>query len=201
MGETDTHRNVMFETIETLKAYFAGQPVYVTGNLLVFCRPGDKRRHISPDAMVIKGAPPGPRLNYLIWEEGRSPQVVIEITSRSTRREDLKRKFDIYRTEMAVHEYFLFDPKDEYLRPRLQGYRLIEGQYVTIELVSNRLVSEELGLHLEADGEQLRFIDPTTGRRLPTYSEEREQAEVENARLRQEIESLRRKLAGGTGDS
>lgn len=201
MGETDTHRNVMYETIETLKAYYEGQQVYVTGNLLVFYRPGDKRRHVSPDAMVVKGAPPGPRLNYLIWEEGRSPQVVIEITSPSTRREDLQKKFEIYRTEMAVHEYFLFDPKDEYLRPRLQGFRLEGGQYVAIEPVANRLASEELGLHLEADGEQLRFFVPTNGRRLPTFSEVREQAEAENARLRQEIEALRRKLAGETGDS
>src|SRR2546428_7341906 len=72
MGESDVHRNVMFDTIEALKAYYAGQQVYVTGNLLVFYRPGDKRRHLSPDAMVIKGVAPGLRLNYLIWVECKS---------------------------------------------------------------------------------------------------------------------------------
>jgi Uma2 family endonuclease len=204
MGETDVHRNVMFETIETLKVYYAGQQVYVTGNLLVFYRPGDKRRHVSPDAMVVKGAQPGLRLNYLIWQEGHTPNVVIEITSSSTRNEDLKKKFEVYRTEMRVNEYFLFDPKDEYLSPRLQGFRLIGDQYVPVELVSGRLPSLELGLHLEGSGEQLRFFDATSGHWIPTLPELHEQAEEaqqraeeENARLRRELDELRRKLTGG----
>jgi Uma2 family endonuclease len=204
MGETDVHRNVMFETIETLKAYYAGQQVYVTGNLLVFYRPGDKRRHVSPDAMVVKGAQPGLRLNYLIWQEGHTPNVVIEITSPSTRNEDLKKKFDIYRTEMHVREYFLFDPKDEYLSPRLQGFRLVGDEYIPIELIAGRLESSELGLHLEASGEQLRFYDPSKTRWIPTLHELQEQAEEaqqkaeeENARLRREVEELRRRLDRG----
>jgi Uma2 family endonuclease len=217
MGETDVHRNVMFETIETLKAHYAGQQVYVTGNLLVFYRPGDKRRHVSPDTMVVKGAHRGLRLNYLIWQEGYSPNVVIEITSPSTRKEDLKQKFDIYRTEMHVPEYFLFDPKDEYLAPRLQGFRLAGEQYLPIQMSEGRLPSSELGLYLEASGEQLRFFDPVTARWLPTLHELQEQAEEaqrlaeeaqrlaeeaqrraesENARLLRELDELRRKLAG-----
>jgi len=207
MGETDVHRNVMFETIETLKAYYAGQQVYVTGNLLVFYKPGDKRRQVSPDAMVVKGAPPGLRLNYLIWEEGFSPNVVIEITSPSTRREDLKKKFEVYRDEMKVNEYFLFDPKNEYLKPQLQGYRLREGQYLSIEPVSGRLPSGELGLHFESAGEQLRIFDPALSRWLPTVQEARDLAEEaldnaqrENERLQHELEMLRQRL-GSEGKS
>ena len=41
--------------IETLKLYYAGQLVYVTDNLLLFYRPGNKRRFVSPDVMVVKG--------------------------------------------------------------------------------------------------------------------------------------------------
>jgi Uma2 family endonuclease len=149
MAETDLHREMMFDVIEALKAHYAGQPVYVTGNLLVFYEPGNKRRHISPDCMVVKGVVPVPHLNYLIWEEGRSADVVIEITSKTTRREDIKKKFDIYRTIMRVHEYFLFDPTGDYLSPRLQGYRLFDDQYVPIEPTAGRLFSEELNLFLE----------------------------------------------------
>jgi Uma2 family endonuclease len=195
MGETDVHRSVMFQTIETLQAYYAGQKTYVTGNLLVFYRPGDKRRHVSPDVMVVKNIDPGLRLNYLIWEEGRSPDVVIEITSVSTRREDLKKKFDIYRSEMHVTEYFLFDPRSDYLSPRLLGFRLVADEYVAIEAVEGRLPSDELGLFLESAGETLRFFDPAIARWLPTYQEVREQAEQENERLRQELEKLRRQIA------
>ena len=46
---------------------------------------GNRRRRIAPDVFVVKGVPKGDRLNYLTWEEGKGPDVVIELTSRSTR--------------------------------------------------------------------------------------------------------------------
>jgi len=193
MGETDVHRNAMVEIIESLKVYYAGQQVYASGNLLMFYRPGDKRRHLSPDVMVVKGVPPGERLNYLIWEEGQAPNVVMEITSPSTKREDLKTKFEIYRTEVKVSEYFLFDPKDEYLSPRLQGFRLTGEEYVSIEMVDGRLPSLELGLHLEAAGERLRLYNPATERWLPTFHEMHRQAE--QGQRRAELEKRRAEQA------
>jgi hypothetical protein len=39
----------MITLIHRLKAYYAGDPrVYVSGNLLVFYEPGNRRRHVSP---------------------------------------------------------------------------------------------------------------------------------------------------------
>ena len=139
MGETDLHRSVMVVTIETLKMHYAGQQVYVSGNLLLYYRPGNKRRHVSPDVLVIRGLEPRDRENYLLWEEGRAPNVVIEVTSQSTRDEDLEDKLEIYRDEIEVAEYFLFDPRSEYLNPALQGYRLSRGRYEPIEPVGGRL--------------------------------------------------------------
>jgi Uma2 family endonuclease len=246
MAETDLHRDMMFDVIAALRAYYAGQPAYVTGNLLVFYEPGNKRRHISPDCMVVKGILPVSHLNYLIWEQGRSPDVVIEITSLRTRSEDVKKKFDIYRTIMRVPEYFLFDPTGDYLKPRLQGYRLLDDQYAPIEPTDGRLYSEELKLYLQGEeipnwreklilfklkrpAEQLRFFNPVTGEWLPTIAESlqierqraeeaeltsqqaehakqqaehakqqaehaKQQADVENVRLKQELDELRRKL-------
>lgn len=212
MAETDLHRDMMFDAIEALKTYYAGQPVYVTGNLLVFYEPGNKRRHISPDCMVVKGIVPVSHPNYLIWEEGKSADVVIEITSRTTRNEDLKKKYDIYRTIMRVHEYFLFDPTGDYLSPRLQGHRLMDDQFVPIEPTGGRLFSEELGLFLEGQeipnwreklqrfklkrpAEQLRFLNPSSGRWLPTIAEslqiERQradEAELEKQQAQQEMQ-------------
>ena len=46
-------------------------------------------------------------------------------------------------------EYFLFDPRSEYLKPSLRGFRLIAGEYRPIEPIDGRLPSEMLGLHLE----------------------------------------------------
>ncbi len=133
MGETDLHRNIMFATIETLKLYYAGQRVYVSGNILLFYQPGNRRRHVSPDVLVTKGLDQRDRNHYLLWQEGRPPNVVIEVTSESTREEDLDDKFAIYRDEVRVAEYFLYDPRGDYLDPPLQGYRLLDGEYQRIE--------------------------------------------------------------------
>jgi Uma2 family endonuclease len=213
MGETDLHRGVMFSAIETLKMHYAGQQVYVSGNILLFYRPGNKRRHVSPDVLVVRDLEPRNRENYLLWEEGRAPNMVVEVTSKSTRDEDLEDKLEIYRDEVKVAEYFLFDPRAEYLNPRLQGYRLSRGRYVPIAPVDGRLPSKELSLLLEADGDQLRFYDPAQRRWLPTPQEARLEAlaalEQKNAALEQkdaalqqseaEVERLRRELAALRG--
>src|SRR5437773_2186379 len=81
MAETDWHRILMLILIQTLEAWYADHPmVYVSGNLLLYYVPGDKRRHLSPDVFVVKGVPKGLRLNYILWEEGKSPKLVIEMT-------------------------------------------------------------------------------------------------------------------------
>src|SRR5208283_3959743 len=133
MAETDQHRDDMIDLIRGLQARYKDDPdVYVSGNLLLFYVQGDKRRHVSPDVFVVRGVEKRQRLNYLLWVEGKAPNLVIEVTSRSTRREDKQRKFALYQDVLKVGEYFLFDPYDEYLDPPLQGYRLSKGQYVRI---------------------------------------------------------------------
>src|SRR5207249_7592991 len=118
-------RDLMVMLIETLKAFYRDSPrTYVSGNLLLFYEQGNKRRHVSPDVFVVKGVPKHDRPNYLVWEEGKGPDLVIELTSSSTRREDVKKKFLLYQDTLKVKEYFLFDPLEDYLDPSLRGYRL-----------------------------------------------------------------------------
>jgi Uma2 family endonuclease len=210
MAETDLHRQDMVDVIETLQDRFAGQPdVYVTGNLLLFYEEGNRRKHVSPDVFVVHGVPKlPPRDYYLLWKEGKPPEVVIEITSKTTRREDENKKRILYRDVLRVQEYFQFDPTEDYLKPPLQGHRLVDGNYEPITQVDGRLPSLILGLHLERDGTQLRLHDPETGRRLPTRQEalmatraelsekdaQLTDKDAENARLRRELEELRRRL-------
>jgi Uma2 family endonuclease len=138
MAETDFHRDQMAETIETLKIHFRPKPeVYVSGNLLLFYEEGNRRKHISPDVFVVRGVGMYQRLYYLLWEEGKSPEAVIEMTSKTTRREDLYKKKILYRDTLKVKEYFLFDPFGDYLDPRLKGFRLYRGDYVPIRHGSN----------------------------------------------------------------
>lgn len=210
MAETPLHRDNMLDAIERLRRRYAGDPsVYVSGNMLMYYVEGDKRKHVAPDVFVSLGVGDAERDAYFVWEEGKGPDIVIEFTSASTKKEDLRTKFELYRDELKVPEYVLFDPRGEYLTPRLQGFRLVAGAYEGIEAVEGRLPSVVLGLHIEAGGRGLRFHDPVTGEYVCTPAEaereraeaerdeERRLAEAEQARLRREVEELRRRL----GDS
>jgi len=173
MAETDLHRQDMVDLIATLQDHFAGDShVYVTGNLLLYYEEGNPRKHVSPDVFVVRGVPKlPPRDYYLLWKERKAPDVVIEITSKTTRREDQKTKLALYRDVLQVPEYFQFDPTEDYLKPSLQGHRLVDGDYQPIPLVHGRLSSKILGLYLERDGTALRLYNPATAARLPTREE------------------------------
>jgi Uma2 family endonuclease len=194
MGETGLHILNMRYLLEPLDEWFASDPmVYVAGNMFVHYERGNRNRHVSPDVFVARGVPKEPmRRNYLVWEEGKAPDLVIEFTSESTREEDQTTKRMIYQDVLRVSEYFLFDPFEEYLHPRLQGFRLMKGLYRPIRPVKGRLPSRVVGLHLEPGGDLLRLYDPAAGRRLPTPPEQHEEIE----RLRRELEELRRRLPG-----
>jgi Uma2 family endonuclease len=214
MAETDLHRDLMVALIEILRAWFAGEPmIYISGNLLLYYIPGNKRKHLAPDVFVVKGVAKRRRDNYLLWQEGKGPDFVIELTSSSTRKEDIDKKFKLYRDILKVREYFLFDPYGDYLDPPLQGYRLHKGAYRPIRPVRGRLPSKVLDLHLEQHGSNLKLYDPATAQWLLAPNEKaeqealarqqaeqereqetlaRRQAEAEVERLRREIEALRR---------
>jgi Uma2 family endonuclease len=210
MAETDLHRDLMNALIETFKWWYADDTdVYVSGNLLICYEKGNKRIHVAPDVFMVRGVPSYRRENYLLWEE-RPLDVVIEVTSKTTMMEDIEEKYNLYVEKLGVKEYFLFDPKQEYLKPSLQGYRKVKDRFRPIKPIDGRLPSKELGLHLERVGVELRLWNPADGTRLPTPSEranvaaeraeqeaERaEQAEEEIERLRREIERLRGKPGG-----
>jgi len=191
MAETTIHRDVMLELIVGLRDWFADDPLaYVSGNEFLYFVEGDPRRNVSPDVWVALGIDKDViRPSYKTWEEGgKGPDLVVEVSSRSTRREDLKEKLALYRDELKVAEYFLFDPLGEYLKPPLRGYRLVHGEYEPIDPDGGRLPSVVLDLHLEAGGKQLRLFDALTGQRLPTRLEALEEKENELRRAQDEIQ-------------
>ncbi|NLX99454.1 MAG: Uma2 family endonuclease [Rhodopirellula sp.] len=202
MGETDEHRDEMVRHIQTLQGHYQGQKVYVSGDLLVYYEQGNPRKFVVPDAFVVKGVSPKRRRTYKIWLEGKAPDVVIETTSRKTRRKDTVDKPALY-AKLGVKEYFLFDPDREYLDPPLQGYRRVSDVFVPIAADSDRrLASHELNLSLGVEEDQVRFCRLDTGERLLAPAEravvEAERAdreaqarlvlEAELARLRAELE-------------
>lgn len=199
MAETDLHRDEIMRCIETLSAAFADDAdVYVSGNILLYFEHGNPRRSVSPDVLVVKGVPKLPlRDTYLLWQEGRPPNLVIEVTSRSTRSEDLRRKWQVY-ARLGVREYFLYDPRGDYLTPALQGHRLLDGAYVPI--VSDEagaLASDELDMLIRLEQGRIHFYDRGTGRRLLSPSEKVLAAEEQIAQLQTRVAELEALLGGG----
>ena len=88
-AESDWHREIMMDLIEVLQTYYANDPhVYVSGNLLVYYVPGNKRRRVAPDVFVVKGVAKHQRPYFPLWEERKRPNLVIEVTSSKTRSEE-----------------------------------------------------------------------------------------------------------------
>ena len=112
MAETELHRELMVDLIELLKDRYAEIPdVYVSGDLLLFYEEGNRRRHVAPGRLRrLRRRRSGRRLNYLLWAEGKGPDVVIEVTSKTTRREDQTKKRTLYQDVLRVPEYFQIDP-------------------------------------------------------------------------------------------
>ena len=166
MAESDIHRDEMVRIIQTLQDAFERPDIYVSGNLLLYYEEGNPRAVVAPDVFVVKGVARRQRPLYKLWEEGVGPVVVLEVTSRSTRREDLSRKRALY-ARLSVREYFLYDPLGEYLRPALQGFRLVAGEYVPMETdAEGALLSDELGMRLLLQDGRLRLFDRQTGTAL-----------------------------------
>jgi Uma2 family endonuclease len=196
MAETEAHLLVMFEVIGALRQRFAADPnVWVGGNQLLYWEEGNPRKSTSPDVMVSFGIPKlPPRRTYLVWVEGKAPDVAIELTSPSTRRQDESAKLVLYRDVLKVREYFLFDPLKEYLKPSLKGFRLHKGAYVPVTEADGRLPSELLGVHLEREDWHLRLYDPLVKSWLKTPDEAVAQLYAEEA-ARKKAEAALKKEA------
>jgi Uma2 family endonuclease len=213
LGETDLHRQVIVDLIHMLEhRYEAAPDVYVSGDLFIYYERGKPSAVVCPDVFVVFGVPKGKRETYKLWQEKVSPSFVIEVTSKSTEDEDRDSKPRKYAI-LGVPEYFLFDPRDEYLEPQLQGYRWAGDRYRPIPLEPDgSLLSRTTGLRLRAEGENLLLVDATTGERLLGTEEElavaeeraaqaeeraaqeaaaRRAAEEEIARLRRELDKRR----------
>jgi Uma2 family endonuclease len=192
MAETGIHLQTLFWLYEMLRHFFRRRSdVYVAADMLLYYEPGNPRASRAPDVMVALGVPSVPeRRSFFTWREGVVPQVIIEISSDSTVREDLGDKRDLYE-RLGVQEYFLFDPIGDCLNPRLQGFRHDAGAFVRLEPTADQgLTSQTLGVQFVPEGNMLRVSDAATGERMLTYDEQADRAsrahdlEAELARLR-----------------
>ena len=186
MGETDLHRSLMMDLIGALERYFEEhEQVYVSGNILLYYERGNIKSRISPDVLVTLGVANGPRRTYKVWEEGKAPDLVIEVTSKKTKARDRGLKKGLYEA-LGVKEYLLFDPTSDYLDPRFQVFRFEGGRHVPVlapESVGYE--SSQLGLTFRVVDNQLRIFESQSQRLLLNGRELGHQAKQQSQRADQ----------------
>ena len=170
--------------------------------------PGKDGRRRRPDLLVAFSVDPELyyRSNgYVISEQGKPPDFVLEVVSPSTARRDLEVKRDDY-AAFGIPEYWRFDETGEYYGDRLVGERLVGGVYEAMEIegLSDNLLqghSDVLELDIRWHAGRLEWYDPETGRHIATFDDERaarmqaetraERAEARNRELEEELRRLR----------
>ncbi len=192
--ETQRHKLQMDILIETLYPWLEQRDNgYVGGNMFLYFSLEQARNQDfrGPDMFVVLDVPKGERLSWVVWEEGKAPNVVIELLSPSTSHKDKHEKRLVYQNQVRVPEYFWFDP---FNANDLVGFSLQHGTYqVLTPDVQDRLISQQLNLALVTwrggycgvetiwlrwqtlDGTML----PTTQEQVETRKLEAEQAQAE----------------------
>ncbi|WP_375492060.1 Uma2 family endonuclease [uncultured Nostoc sp.] len=171
---------------------------FIGGNMFVYYSLAQVRNKDfkGPDFFTVLGVPKGERRSWVVWEEGKAPDVVIELLSDSTAQADKNLKKLIYQNQMRVPEYFWYDPFNP---DDLAGFSNEKGVYQPIAAnAQNQLVSQSLGLALQLWQGNYKGINTTwlrwamsLGELLPTPEEkERQRADKAESQLLQTARNL-----------
>ncbi|NET80351.1 Uma2 family endonuclease [Okeania hirsuta] len=130
----------------------------------------------GPDFFLVKQTQKQPRNSWVVWEEnGKYPNLIIELLSDSTARVDRNLKKQLYQDNFRTPEYFWFDPETM----EFMGFRLQQNRYEEIQPNQEGWRwSQELELYLGVDGGELRYFT-AKGERVPTPQESAIQAQLQ----------------------
>ena len=170
--------------VEPLRYYLGNrQTTLIAGERYLVVRPTRSMAGSRyPDLLIAFDADPvayKESNGYIIDEQGKPPDFVLEIASRRTGRVDAEDKRNDY-AALGIPEYWRFDETGEHHGTKLAADRLApDGHYQPIpieELPDGALqgYSRILNLYLRWENGQLRWHDPQTGRHIPTFVDERE---------------------------
>ena len=213
LAETSVHADAIMATVAVLRNYlaekFAARSPVVLADQFLYYAQGFPRLRVAPDVMVIFDIAQKPYDNYKIWETGKIPSVIFEVTSESTQAHDQTKKQELYES-IGVLEYWLFDPKGEWMPEKLRGYRRQANlpakaeDLLVYEAIADGL-SQVLELRLEVAGSLINFYRQDNGEKLlipselaAAWQEEIQRAELAEERARlaeQELQKLRDRLA------
>ncbi len=153
--EGDRHWIPKVSARKTLERYFSriGRSVYVGSELPIYY-PGE--RVFAPDVFAVLDVPLHERDRWVVSDEQRGLDWVLEIFLAGSRRKDFERNVELY-ARLGIHEYFLFDRG----ALRLEGFRFptpTSRVYERISPEAQRYSCGSLGLELAIVGDRLRFF-------------------------------------------
>jgi Uma2 family endonuclease len=181
--ESDLHLQQIIILLSCLELLWQEKnDYYASGNLTIYYNEEQlkKRDFCGPDFFVVLDTEKRPRKSWVVWgEQGKYPNVIVEILSDSTANIDRTKKKILYQNTFRTPNYFWFDPNTL----EWQGFRLIEGQYQAISAnEQGYLWSEELGLYLGIFDQKLRYFT-VDGQLVPTPQE----AELQERQAKEQI--------------
>jgi Uma2 family endonuclease len=191
--ESDWHRLDMTLLIEQVTQHFKGRDDYfVGGNMFIHfsTRRLRNKDYLGPDFFFVANSSLNPSRPYwAVWDEdGRYPDVIIELTSPTTAKNDFGEKKEVYERIFRTREYYIYDPETRGLR----GWRLDNHSRYQEIAASEKgwLWCEQLGLWLgtwngkyqQKENCYLRFFDDA-GNPVPSEGEaEKQRADAEKQR-------------------
>ncbi|HBK96051.1 MAG TPA: hypothetical protein DD001_01350 [Microcoleaceae bacterium UBA10368] len=141
----------------------------------------------GPDFFLIRNTQKRPRRSWVVWQEdGKYPDIIIELLSESTAKVDRNEKKILYQNRFRTPEYFWFNPEDL----EFAGFRLVGQEYQAIVAnESGRLWSDILELYLGIYEGKLRYFT-LDGQLVPTPEEAALQAQQRAERLADQLRAL-----------
>ncbi|MGB6298854.1 MAG: Uma2 family endonuclease [Rivularia sp. (in: cyanobacteria)] len=187
--ESELHLRQIILLLQCLELLWQNRnDFYAAGNLTIYYS-SRKRKHEDfrgPDFFVVLGTERKTRKSWVVWEEdGKYPNLIIELLSNSTSATDKGLKKQIYQDIFRTPEYFWFDPHNL----EFAGFVLLNGRYQPIQANEQGwMFSEQVGLFLGVYEEKLRFFT-SEGELVPTPEEvaekQKQRADILAAKLRE----------------
>ncbi|KYC43416.1 hypothetical protein WA1_11295 [Scytonema hofmannii PCC 7110] len=192
--ESELHLRQMMLLIQCLEWWWRDrQDFYACGNLTIYYSPRQRKseQFRGPDFFVVLGTERKPRTSWVVWEEeGKYPNVIVEVLSPTTAATDRGLKKQIYQDIFRTLDYFWFDP----ISLEFKGFHLVEGQYQELQPNSSGwLWSQQLNLYLGVYESKLRFFTDK-GQLLLSLEEAAEQERQKAEQERQKAERMAQKL-------
>ena len=191
--ETELHLRqiiLLFQCLEWL--WRDRNDFYAAGNLTIYYSPRQLKSEYfrGPDFFVVLGCERKTRKSWVVWEEdGKYPNVILEILSDSTAKTDKGLKKTIYQDTFRTPDYFWFDPYTQ----EFAGFHILDGQYQPLQPnAQGFLWSHQLGLYLGVHQGFVRFFT-ANGELVFTPEEEAQQAQQQAQQAQQQAQQAQQK--------